>query len=252
MIMNTNEFYEAALKLLKNGRIPAELIDDAVRRILRIKFELGLFDGRAYTEPGTIKYAIGCPEHLALDLELTRESIVLLENRNDTLPLDSSVRSIAVIGPNADNIRSQFGDWTFLSHPSPKPDEKPKLRSDHAWRHQELAEKRGISVAYHKGCESCTKRRGYGGAVKCASEADIIIAVVGDCLEQTVNTRTGRSDSFRKPAKCWKAEEVRKTTDIILVNGNRYPYHGSPKMQMRCLRPSTQACSGKPPQRSYS
>lgn len=223
MIMNTNEFYEAALKLLKNGRIPAELIDDAVRRILRIKFELGLFDGRAYTEPGTIKYAIGCPEHLALDLELTRESIVLLENRNDTLPLDSSVRSIAVIGPNADNIRSQFGDWTFLSHPSPKPDEKPKLR---VWTMlggiMELAEKRGISVAYHKGCDIMDKEdEDMDGAVKCASEADIIIAVVGDCLEQNgeYKDRADLTLSGSQQKLLERLKKCGKPLIVILVNG---------------------------------
>ena len=128
MIMNTNDFYEAALRLVKDGVVPVELIDDAVRRILRIKFELGLFDGKADNGSGRTKSVIGCKEHLEAALEITRESIVLLENRNNTLPLAGSVKKIAVIGPNADDIQSHFGDWTFLSHPEPKPHEIPKLQ----------------------------------------------------------------------------------------------------------------------------
>jgi beta-glucosidase len=137
MIMSTNEFYFAALSIVKNGTVPVELIDEAVRRILRIKFELGLFDGRAYPHgdgkaypgiggrtcpdadssvypgigsescPDTVnrtpsvsvqaKNVIGCKEHLDIALEITRESIVLLENRNNTLPLSGTLKRIAVI-----------------------------------------------------------------------------------------------------------------------------------------------------------
>ncbi len=186
MIMNTNEFYEAALKLAENGEIPVELIDDAVRRILKIKFELGLFDGRAYTELSQAKSIMGCSEHLDAALELTRESIVLLENRNNTLPLDDSVKRIAVIGPNADNVQSQFGDWTFLSHPSPKPDEASKLPVHTILGGiRELAGKRGISVAYHKGCDIMDLNdEDMEAAVECSAGSDVIVAVVGDCIEQ--------------------------------------------------------------------
>ncbi|HOJ80565.1 MAG TPA: glycoside hydrolase family 3 protein, partial [Clostridiales bacterium] len=92
MIMSTNEFYEAAVDLVRKGAVPEELIDEAVRRILRIKFRLGLFDGRAYPLPSQAKSVIGCKEHLDTALEITRESIVLLENRNNTLPLSGSVK----------------------------------------------------------------------------------------------------------------------------------------------------------------
>jgi beta-glucosidase len=223
MIMNTNAFYDAALKLLKDGRIPAELVDDSVRRILKVKFELGLFDGKAYTEPDTKTYVIGCHEHLALDLEITRESIVLLENKNNTLPLDSKVRRIAVIGPNADNIQPQFGDWTFLSHPSPKPDEKPKLRVCTMLDGiREQAEKRGIGVTYHKGCDIMDREdEDIAGAVKYAMEADVTVAVVGDCLEQNgeYKDRADLSLSGSQQELLENLKRCGKPLIVILVNG---------------------------------
>ena len=226
MIMNTNEFYEAAIKLVRNGAVTEELIDDAVRRILRIRFRLGLFDGKAYpgscsgayqkscstTYPesgstvclgsGTRPYPgsggvehndasqtnsiIGCKEHLDTALEITRQSIVLLENRNNILPLSGTVKKIAVIGPNADDIQSHFGDWTFLSHPEPKPDEVPKLPVYTVLGGiRELAEERGISTVYHKGCDIMNvDDEDICGAAECAADSDVVVAVVGDCLRQ--------------------------------------------------------------------
>ena len=202
MIMNTNEFYEAALRLVRNGIVPEELIDDAVRRILRIKFKLGLFDGRANSAtvagayPGSGSAAhnavgqdgsiIGCKEHLDTALEITRQSIVLLENRNNTLPLSGTEKKIAVIGPNADDIQSHFGDWTFLSHPEPKPDEAPILPVYTILSGiREFAEERGISTVYHKGCDIMdVEDEDISGAVECAADSDVVVAVVGDCLRQ--------------------------------------------------------------------
>jgi beta-glucosidase len=223
MIMTTNEFYEAAVSLVRKGTVSEELIDEAVRRILRVKFRLGLFDGKAFPVSGRASHVIGCKEHLDTALEITRESIVLLENRNDTLPLDNSVRSIAVIGPNADDIQSHFGDWTFLSHPQPKPDEVPKLPVHTILSGiRELAGKRGISVAYHRGCDIMDKDdANISGAVECASGADVIIAVVGDCLAQNGEFKD-RADLALSGNQQKLLESLRKCGKpliVVLVNG---------------------------------
>jgi len=103
------------LDLIENarqGKVPMALIDRAVRRILRQKFVLGLFD-RPYVD---VKYAANSVprgEHRQLALRTAREGIVLLKNEKNLLPLDrQSIRTIAVIGPNADNERNQLGDYT--------------------------------------------------------------------------------------------------------------------------------------------
>ena len=94
-----------------------QFVDEAVRRILRVKFSLGLFDSEKKRLPREI---IGSSEHIEVNRKLTRECLVLLEN-DGILPLKQKPKKIAVIGPNADDIRAQYGDWTFFSHPNAAP-----------------------------------------------------------------------------------------------------------------------------------
>lgn len=222
MIMNTNEFYDAALDLLKQGRIPAVLIDDAVRRILCIKFKMGLFDGRALPDPADRKI-LSCPEHMEANLRIARESIVLLENRNNTLPLGGGIRRLAVIGPNADDIVNQLGDWTFYTHPDPNPDAVPGAPYHTVLDGiTEMAVKRGIDVLYHRGCDIMdTDDQDIPGAVETASRADAVIAVVGDCLEQNGECRdradlnlSGAQDALLRALK-----SCGKPLIVILVSG---------------------------------
>ncbi len=94
----------------ENGRVPASRLDDAVRRILRAKFSLGLFDRPA---PTTEDLAIiGSPEHRALAREAVRKSLVLLKDRKQSLPLDKNLKTVIVAGSAADNIGRQCGGWT--------------------------------------------------------------------------------------------------------------------------------------------
>ena len=113
MIMTTPAFIDIAVKLVQDGSIDIAPIDDACRRILRLKFALGLFDANRYTDLAQGENVIGCEDHRGVALESAYQSIVLLKNQDDLLPLDDSVRRIAVIGPNADNMAAQLGDWTF-------------------------------------------------------------------------------------------------------------------------------------------
>jgi beta-glucosidase len=97
---------------VREGVVPEALVDRAVRRILRQKFRLGLFE-RSQADPGHAQRTVRSPDHQRLALEAAREGIVLLKNAGGLLPLDRTrVRSIAVIGPNADDARNQLGDYT--------------------------------------------------------------------------------------------------------------------------------------------
>lgn len=115
-IMTTPQFFEAAQAAVATGLLAEGEIDGAVRRILRLKFELGLFDSRGAVAPGRRATIIGAPEHAALNLETARRSLVLLAN-DGTLPLpaEGPARTIAVIGPNADDPHAQLGDWAGAS-----------------------------------------------------------------------------------------------------------------------------------------
>ncbi|HEL3749592.1 TPA: exo 1,3/1,4-beta-D-glucan glucohydrolase [Stenotrophomonas maltophilia] len=107
-------FYETTLAAVKDGRITAERLDDAVRRILRVKFRLGLFEaGRPSTRAVGGQFAlIGAPEHRAVARQAVRESLVLLKNQNGILPLSPRQR-ILVAGDGADDVGKQAGGWTL-------------------------------------------------------------------------------------------------------------------------------------------
>ena len=128
-IMTTPEFFDAAQQAVETGRLAGDLLDAAVRRILTLKFELGLFD-KARQPDTASQAAIGCTEHAAMNLDLARRSLVLLRN-DGTLPLSAEGRRrspvIAVIGPNADDQHAQLGDWAGASGQVPwLPDGHPR------------------------------------------------------------------------------------------------------------------------------
>lgn len=106
---STDAFITPLLELVKEGKVPQSRIDEAVSKVLKVKFELGLFENR-YVKTG-LPY--GTPEAHQLALDAARESIILLKNADNLLPLDKKkYKKILVTGPNADN-QSILGDWTF-------------------------------------------------------------------------------------------------------------------------------------------
>lgn len=105
------QFLVPMKQLVEEGKISIDRIDDAVRRILKVKFELGLFENR-YVDPEKDVYAT--PENRSVALDAARECIVLLKNEGKILPLDrKKYKRILVTGPNADN-QSILGDWSFF------------------------------------------------------------------------------------------------------------------------------------------
>lgn len=107
-------FYETTLAAVKDGRITTQRLDDAVRRILRVKFRLGLFEaGRPSTRAVGGQFAlIGAPAHRAVARQAVRESLVLLKNQNGLLPLSPKQR-ILVAGDGANDVGKQAGGWTL-------------------------------------------------------------------------------------------------------------------------------------------
>ncbi|WP_030250054.1 MULTISPECIES: glycoside hydrolase family 3 N-terminal domain-containing protein [unclassified Streptomyces] len=124
LIMATPAFFEGAQEAVARGLVEEKQIDDAVRRVLRLKFELGLFEDPRTPDPERQAQVIGCREHADLNLETARRSLVLLRN-DGILPLEGGLtpdgtgraasrgtpRTIAVIGPNADSTEAMLGDW---------------------------------------------------------------------------------------------------------------------------------------------
>ncbi|MFW5775598.1 MAG: glycoside hydrolase family 3 protein, partial [Chitinivibrionales bacterium] len=114
MVMVPNDYLDfigELLALVENGRVSQERIDDAVRRILRVKFHLGLFENPKADR--SFMARIGSDEHRQVARECVRQSQVLLKNESSALPLQKSGQTIVVIGEHADNVGYQCGGWTM-------------------------------------------------------------------------------------------------------------------------------------------
>ena len=111
-VMTTPGFFEGAQEAVERGLLTEAEIDAAVRRVLRLKFELGLFENPRAPDAERQRAVIGIAEHTELNLEVARRSLVLLRNEG-VLPLDPAAgfKRIAVLGPNADDVSAQLGDW---------------------------------------------------------------------------------------------------------------------------------------------
>lgn len=177
MMMNAPEFFDAVTELVRSGEVSEKAIDEAVERILNVKMRFGLFaDPFKHAD---ISY-LGCEDHLRLNKEIARESVVLLKN-NGILPLREK-KKILVVGPSADDIRCNYGDWTYFSHPTFDYDTtalRPYTTLLEGAR--ELGDRYGFTVKYVKGCEINGEIvGGIEEAVEEAQKADIILFACGD------------------------------------------------------------------------
>ncbi|MDZ7807592.1 MAG: glycoside hydrolase family 3 N-terminal domain-containing protein [Gracilimonas sp.] len=111
MTPDSLNFNDSLIKLVQNGKITEERIDESVRRILKLKFELGLFE-HPYPSGKGIEN-IGSASHKAIALRSAQESIVLLKNQDNILPLSKGVKNILVVGPSANSKRNLSGGWTL-------------------------------------------------------------------------------------------------------------------------------------------
>ncbi len=182
MIMVSMDFYEAMLSALKKGTVDISVVDEAVLHILTIKYEMELFEKPEKTGKAD---CFSCEEHLAASLEAARKSVTLLRNK-DMLPLDKKCKKLALIGPNADDVRAQYGDWTYFTHPQPKPDCVPTRPYVTVKEGVEaLCKENNIEFVYAKGCSVLpSEEDDLAAAIQAASDADAIIYVVGDMIDQ--------------------------------------------------------------------
>ena len=219
LVMTTPQFYEGAIEAVKTGLLDESLIDDAVSRILALKFRLGLFEDPRLPDAERIKAVIGSAEHQQTNLELARESVALLRN-DGALPFAANkAKRIAVVGPLADDAQNQLGDWTGNSgQVSWMPDGQPRgmittvldgltqLTSDDC----EVVYSRGANVIdlvpdpagefYPDGqprpkigVSAAVDRAMIDEAVANARQSDLIVAVVGDVVQlvgETCSTAT--------------------------------------------------------------
>ncbi len=181
MTFNVYGAYEAVLAAVKAGRLRMEVLDEAVRRILSVKFRMGLFDGLAMPDPAA-EATWGCAEHQAVAEEAALQSAVLLENHRQTLPIGPEVRTIAVIGPNAEDPDPHLGCWTNAGNPAFDAHNRNGTQCItvlQALRAHAAAT--GRTIVHHAGCGlRRSDADDIDAAVHCCKHADLIVAVVGD------------------------------------------------------------------------
>ncbi|MBQ4639022.1 MAG: glycoside hydrolase family 3 C-terminal domain-containing protein [Clostridia bacterium] len=176
MIMSSTEFYESAIRLVKEGKLSESVIDEAVCHILTVKERMGLFE---QPEKVGVPGCIGCEAHQASALEAARRSITLLKN-DGVLPLKKE-QKVLLVGKNADDIWAQYGDWTYFSHPLWNPDH-PAVRPYTTVK--EGMERLG-QVTYMPGCGPVADESDdLCAALSAAKDADVIVHVVGDVMTQ--------------------------------------------------------------------
>ncbi len=169
--------------LVKEGKVSMARLDDAVRRVLRVKFELGLFDDPyRYASVEREKALMSHPDHLAAALNIAKRSIVLLKNENKLLPLSKQQKNIAVIGDFADDKSSPLGSWRFGA------DEESAvslLEGLQAYTDQ-ITFARGTQVAVgresfsHVLKTNMTDRSEFGEAIELAKKSDLVIMMLGE------------------------------------------------------------------------
>ncbi|MFM9696970.1 beta-xylosidase/alpha-l-arabinosidase [Streptomyces europaeiscabiei] len=177
-------FGEPLAELVREGTVAEDLVDRAVRRVLRQKAELGLLDSDfdpAADVDVTDPIDLDPPAHRAIARDLAEQSIVLLDNRNGFLPLARDTASIALVGPCADDANAFFGCYSFPNHVLPHHPghdngiEAPSLLDGL------VAELPGTLIAYEQGCPvKDIDRTAFDAAVEAAQRADVCVAVVGD------------------------------------------------------------------------
>ena len=171
MDMESRCYKQSLSRLIEEGILPLGALDEAVRRVLRIKFLLGLFE-KPYTDPKLEKEVMLAKPHLELARQMARESMVLLRNEGDLLPLAKKGNTVAVIGPLMDRRADLLGTWRCAGDSTQVVSILQGIRS---------ALGDGAAILTAHGCDVAgTAIKDIPEAVAAAQKADVVIAVIGE------------------------------------------------------------------------
>jgi beta-glucosidase len=212
MEMVSRSYNTFGAQLLKANKLSQATIDEAVRRILRIKFRLGLFD-RPYSDEGREPTSLLRPDSIRLAREIAGRSMVLLKNERETLPLNKSVGSVAVIGPLSDDRRAPLGWWAGDGKEENTVTPLAGIKA---------AVSPQTKVGYAKGCEvKDDSTAGFAEAINLAKQSDVAVIFVGE-LHEMVGEAASRN-SLDLPGRQMELVQAihatGKPTIVVLVNG---------------------------------
>jgi beta-glucosidase len=219
MDMEGNAYRYNLAQLVKENKVSIALIDDAVKRILRKKFELGLFeDPYKYCNSEREQKELNNPEHRKIAREIATKSIVLLKNEKSILPLTKETKTIAFIGPLVKEHKQNMGFWAV---------EFPDLDYDKVvvsqWEGLQNKVGNNTKLLYAKGCEiNGDNKDGFAEAVTVASQADIVILSIGESWNQSGEAKS--SSNIHLPGvqeELVKAIQATGKPVVVLINAGR-------------------------------
>jgi beta-glucosidase len=212
MEMVSRLYNENGSELLRTGQLSRATIDEAVRRILRIKFRAGLFE-HPYADESRERSVILSPANVAAARDIAARSIVLLKNERETLPLNKNVRSIAVVGPLADDQVDVLGSWTGDGKAADAVTLLAGIRA-------KLPSTTKIN--YAKGCDiDGSSTAGFVDAVRVARESDLVIVAVGEsaAMSGEASSRSSLDLPGRQLELVKALQATGKPIVVVLMNG---------------------------------
>lgn len=227
MDMESYLYIKHLKELVESGEIEESLIDDAVRRILRVKFELGLFeDPYRYCNEELEKEIVGQADHQAGVLDIAKKSIVLLKNEGNLLPLQKSGLKVAVIGALASDKDSPLGSWRGLAETNSAVSVLEGLQAypGNTYRYAKGADLVLEQPVFLKEVKiNSSDRSGFAEAIQAARSSDIVLAVMGENGFQSGEARSRSEIGLPGLQQELLEELVKANKKIILVSMSGRP-----------------------------
>lgn len=219
MDMESRVYRNNLAQLVKERKVPIALVDEAVRRVLRKKFELGLFDDSfRFCNAEREQRELNNPEHTKAARDMATKSIVLLKNDNQLLPLSKNTRTIAFIGPMVKSIKDNHGFWSVEL---PEVDYSKLIVSQ--WDGVKNKVGANTKLLYAKGCEiEGESKEGFAEAVNIANQADVVILSIGERWDMSGEAKS-RSNIHLPGVQedLVKAIQATGKPVVVLINAGR-------------------------------
>ncbi len=220
MDMESRAYIQNLAKLVKEGKVKLSVVDDAVKRILKKKFEMGLFDDPfKFSNEEREKQQWNNAEHLKAERNMAKKSIVLLKNEQageEALPLSKSTKTVALIGPFIKAKSDNLGFWSY-----DWPDDSVRIVS--VWDGVKSKLNNDSKMLYAKGCNvNDTSTAGFAEAIEMAKQADIVIMNVGEARDMSGEAKS--RSSIRLPGvqeDLIKAIQATGKPVVVMINAGR-------------------------------
>lgn len=217
MDMESRAYVENLARLVKEGKVKLAVVDDAVRRILKMKFEMGLFDDPyRFSNEAREKEQWDNKEHLKAERDMAKKSIVLLKNEKQTLPISKQTKTIALIGPFIKAKSDNLGFWSY-----DWPDDSVRIVS--VWDGVKSKLGNGTKMLYAKGCNvNDNSTDGFAEAVEIAKQADIVVMNIGEARDMSGEAKS--RSSIRLPGvqeDLIKAIQATGKPVVVMINAGR-------------------------------